>query len=490
MTDEGRRETLNLKRRLAAILTIDEKQSLALIRESPEHEVQVVQRLFQAVSTQLSYKWMAPVLAGLSANDWGTSTAGEKCLIDDGTASMRYLSHELPEDHEFARKYLAERTALMRGLDDENGPYHEMTVWLEPVPDSVVDASTVVNLNVDTAFGATISDLELLLAAGTEGAVRLCRRTFNIDDASATPGKITKVCSATKAQELKGEIDEWSNTGSADGSPPASLLALVSAHLSVNRALWELCAKDARGNEATDCSVSFLGKLNDHGITALPDEIADWDREPSGRKDALRRLLLRWFGDGGRLTASGDPFFARVMEDEDVDAAVFLSEVVQTRYIDGPRPTLSSLIDPCNPTKIHGNAHNLFVFAMAAVSTFYVKRYSAHRGRLKPFQTAQEFHALNRTNYPVFKGEEPRIHTEELLSQVYGQIFFGDMRAEKVRELAEAQSVKRAHLQQVLEYAVKNRTSRQLLNLHRNVRVVMQKYRVTDRVKVRDGQAA
>lgn len=65
------------------------------------------------------------------------------------------------------------------------------------------------------------------------------------------------------------------------------------------------------------------------------------------------------------------------------------------------------------------------------------------------------------------------IHAEELIEQVYGQMFFSnqgwDLRAESVRQHAETQTIKRAYHEQLFEFAVKGRTSKELLNLFTQV---------------------
>ncbi|MGB8417609.1 hypothetical protein [Paraburkholderia sp.] len=458
-----------VKRKLASILSVGKRRADKLVNDAPEADVQALAELFRKVSGKLASKWLAPILAGLTDQDWGISEAGERCVFDGGTASMRYLSHELPQEHEAACKYLTQRSVLMTGLHVRKGPYNALTRWEGPAP-GCVDKMPTVKLNVDTAFGSTLSHLESSLSDATLVVVQKDREAQGIPDTVSTPPMAMIRASQHVLGRMKSKLDEWCRVENPSVHLPDSLLTLVSAHLSVNRALWELCAKDARGAEAAQCSISFLGELNARGIRTVPADAALWDYVAGGRREILRRLLASWFGYKGQLTDEG--YFKRAMSDADVETVVHVSEQMQARYIAGPRTSVSKLHDPESPVRAHGSAENLFLFAMATVSTWYVKGYWG-RDEPQPFQTTREFPSKSSSKRAAFQAENPQIHTEELVSQIYGQMFFGNrpgnLLVDDVREYARSQSVQRAHLQQTLEYAVKKRTVQELMNLHTHV---------------------
>jgi hypothetical protein len=99
----------------------------------------------------------------------------------------------------------------------------------------------------------------------------------------------------------------------------------------------------------------------------------------------------------------------------------------------------------------------------------------------KGARTVREFKGHSNATYAVFpsrndlaKGlrDSPPAHTSELLQQAYGQIYFANdgwnLLAKGIRVYAQNRSIVRAHAEHLLFYAVKGRTSRQLLTLHQN----------------------
>ncbi|AJX27849.1 hypothetical protein D0U02_15180 [Burkholderia pseudomallei] len=469
-TDE---EFRRARENLADILSLEERTASEILHDGHLNDVSFLVGLFRKASNTLAHKWNAPLLAKLPVDAWDVGPAGERRITPRDFASMRYLSPLLTgKDKETAELWAGEREKLLKELHEPGGPYAAMTEWKAPKQFKSKGAQSL-PFSGDIAFMETINWLDTLLGFQITLFAGRRHKALGLPLSVALPANEDKRCSRDALQFMKQNVDAWCKDASLAGEASDSLRARVAVNLSVNRALWETCAKDARGEESATVAAQFLSRLNGCGIWMVPDEVPTRGAEWTG----LAELLSRWFGAKGWLREKDD-FFARVMTPHDIDRAVQLTESVQKRY----KANRGGNCGPEQAELAHGSPENLFIFAMATVSVFYVKGYWGGKSQLRPVQTLKEFpakHNKNSSRYPAFStldsgdGLMLPIHAEELIEQVYGQMFFSnqgwDLRAESVRQHAETQTIKRAYHEQLFEFAVKGRTSKELLNLFTQV---------------------
>lgn len=461
----------------ADILTIEECAATKRLHDGHMHEVPVLVELFRKASHTLSNKWNAPLLAKLPVKAWEIGPAGLRRIKPHDFASMRYLSPRLSaEEMEIAEKWMAEREKLMKGLHEPGGPYSTMTEWKSP---GQFKAESVNRLpfNGDIAFMETVDWLDNHLGREMKRLTRSRHSTLGLSISEALPLSEDKRCSLEALELTKQQVEVWCKDASLAGAAPDSLRTVIAANLAVNRAMWETCGKDARGEEATIVAQEFLNHLNGCGFDEVPPEVPTRQVKWTG----LAELLSNWFGPKG-LLRQRDNFFVRILSPAQIALAVELSESVQARYMRGR----GFGMQPGEGELAHGSPENLFIFAMATVSVFYVKGQWGEISDIHPVQVPKEFRnqeSRSSSRYPASSplkvdsvesgGQMLRIHAEELVEQVYGQMFFANtdwnLRAQQVPQHAEKQAVQRACHEQLLEFAVKVRSSQELLNLFTQV---------------------
>ena len=472
-------ERHNARRYVAQILTIDGDAASSLLDDGNEAQVSFLVELFRTTAGVLTNKWNAPLLAKVPVSAWETGPLGLRRIKPGDFASMRYLSPKLSaEDMELAVKWMGERKKLMEGLHESGGPYAAMTEWKSPGQFRFPKTNRLPFYG-DIAFLEIIDWLENALNQEMKSRTRTRHAALGLPRSDALPLSEDRQCSLEALEHVKQQVESWCKDASLAGTAPDSFRAVIAANLAVNRAMWETCAKDARGEEATIVAVEFLSHLNRCGFDEVPPEVPTRPVKWTG----LGELLNSWFGPGGLLRHRDSDFFARVLSPAEIALAVELSDSVQARYIEGRGFGLSA----GEGERAHGNPENLFIFGMATVSTFYVKRRWGNAGKDRPVQVPKEFRkdeTRSNKRYPAsspLKIDPPasdaqmlRIHAEELVEQVYGQMFFSNVggwhiRAENVPLHAEKQAVQRACIEQLMAFAVKGRSSQELLNLFTQV---------------------
>ncbi|APA84057.1 hypothetical protein BJG93_00555 [Paraburkholderia sprentiae WSM5005] len=465
-TDE---EFRRARENLADILSVGECAASEILHDGYLNEVHSLVGLLQQASNALAHKWNALLLAKLPVDAWDIGPTGERRITPRNFASMRYLSPLLTgKDKEVADLWVTARKNLSSVLHEPGGPYAAMTEW-KPAEQFRSKVAQNLPFGDDIAFMETIIGLDNLLGQQITLFAGRRHKALGLPVGVALPAEEDKRCSRDALQFMKQNVDAWCKDASLAGKAPDSLRARIAVNLSVNRALWETCAKDTIGEEAATVAAQFLSRLNGCGITTVPDEVPTRGTKWTG----LAELLSRWFGAKGWLREQDD-VFTRVMTPQDIDRAVQLTESVQKRY----KANRGGNGGPELAERIHGNPENLFIFAMATVSVFYVKGHWGGKSQLRPVQTLKEIpaeHNKSSSRYPAFStldsgdGLMFPIHAEELIEQVYGQMFFSNqdwnLQGENVRQHAETQAIKRAFHEQLFEFAVKGRTSRELLNL-------------------------
>ncbi|QCP48334.1 hypothetical protein FAZ95_03520 [Trinickia violacea] len=456
-TPYGTAELEFVKRNLADILTLDHSEVSALARRNHPNEVLSIVATLQAITEILHAKWAGAVLAKLPESAWERDEGGQMHIKAGSASSMRYLSNDLAdEESEEAHKLLSARQTLMERLVNEMPPsyraaYRDMLCWVSA--DEHEDPNVArFPLSGDTAFGYKLLVLEEVFNERVKLDEQIWRKDSALSDSVSTPFEVTRKCSEDNLQYFKDVLDSWwRNAANVDGVPD-SLLARVSANLSVNRALLEYASSDERGLEAADMTVEFLDQLNRKGICEVPIEIDHWNA--ANEQEKLANLLHHWFGHEGIILEKGG-YFNRPMYDSDIDTVVRWSVELRQQYILG-RGVFGG-------DREHGRPHNLFLFALAMVGSFFARAKTDH-----------EFKGHNNRTYAVFpdrgtQREKPPVHAAQVLMQSYGMIAVAnreqELSAVRVRTYAQTARVKRWHLQQLLAFAVKKRTAPELLVL-------------------------
>lgn len=450
-----------LYRHLPGILSIEQGDLPALLKQHREEAGQIA-RLFELVSDQMeSHKWSDAVLAKVPLDSWTRGPGNTVHISPVRAGSMRYLSRE-KEPMDKALELVQARRTLLEGLLDRMPPplrlqYRSMMEWRDAVHFGSVDIARY-KLSSDSAFGYNLVFLEHLLSQQIFIYDQNWRKEERIPIDEATPCAVTHASSQMALDHLSSIIQGWvAEQGSLSAVVPESMLARVSANLSVNRALLERAAMDELGAEAAEMSVPFLTELNRQGITAVPEAIVECS--PDEVLHRVREQLKAWFAHGGSLTSS-DGFFQRRMTTSDIDAIVQWSLDLQELYMS----SRGAQGGPESAKESHGNPGNFFIFALAMAASFYCKARAPY-----------ELTGKNNSTYAVFpprgrRGDELPTHASQMLMQCYGQMFFPNtgwnIHAERVNAYAETTRIKRAHVQQLLSFAVKHRSSRELLAVH------------------------
>lgn len=461
-----------VKSKLPGILTRRPDGIANWVRKEHSSEVLALAKAFNRTASQC-HKWQAAVLAQVPVSAWASGPGAQLHLKPSSAASMRYLSREsLGEDAVSELKQVETRKMLFVELLEQMSPssrsiYRPMLRW---VPyDELGDTSVAqFPLSSDTAFGYNLFVLENMMAEQLRVYEEKWHTENNWPEDQSIPSEVTRACSLGAQQHLSKLVERWCEDSARLSCVPESLLALTSANLSVNRALLELAAAEARGMEAASMNEKFLRALNQRGVLEVPHVIDDCG--PDEFESQLRKILISWFGHGGLMLQPSSISFRRPMNTSDIDMVVLWSGQLQQTYMQ----ERGAMGGPDAAHKAHGSSCNRFIFAIVMAGAFYCNTGTAH-----------EFTGHSNSTYAVFpdrgevvrgKRETPPTHAAHFLKQAYGQVFFAnsgwDLRFERVREYAETASIKRSHLQQLLHFAVKKRTSRELLALHQNLQRV------------------
>lgn len=458
-----------VKNKLPDILTMKPDLISDRLRKNYSAEILPLAEVFNLAASELHHKWQAAVLAKVPLSDWVSGPGDILHIRPSSGASMRYLSHKLQEaPNELLQQVRTRQVLLEQLLEKMRTPcqiaYRPMLQWVEY--DKLGDSSIArYPLSSDSAFGYNLLVLENLMDNTLHDYEKDWCRENNWPENESVPNEVVRKCSLDALQHLKSKVQEWwKDSAASPNNVPESLLAITSANLSVNRALLELAAIEARGMEAMGMNEQFLCELNRKKVFEVPRGIVDCGPEECGHY--LREVLTSWFGHGGSMLQSGT-FFQRPMNRSDINMVVLWSRQLQQMYIQerGGRG------GPETARRIHGNPGNRFIFSMVMAGAFYCNA-----------STAYEFTGHSNSTYAVFpdrlqvakgKRETPPTHAANFFMQAYGQVFFAnsdwDLRFERVREYAETSSIKRSCEQLLLRFAVKDRTSQELLVLHNHL---------------------
>jgi len=453
-----------IKNKLVDILTRT-RSEVAVLAQQHRAEIRPLAEVLRSAK-DIHHKWSAVVLAQVPESAWGIGPGGEEQVIPSAAASMRFLSNRLlGAKSEDARKHIEARTTLLANLLEEmpepryRQAYRDMLA-VKSYGEAWNPNDPRLPLSSDSAFGHSLHNLEKLMDSGLVFFEQTWRQEKDWPESQSTPREISRHYSKEALAQVCNHVAQWCQMDDGLDDAPESLMALVGANLSVNRALLELAAKEARGWETAQMNEQFLQQLNDLGITEVPD-ISD---DPEAGEHALEEILKTWFGHGGSKLKPGQ----RHMVDSDIRITLDWSRQLQQDYMDERG---RKNLDPELVERAHGGGSNRFIFALAIVGAFCCNT-----------RIAYEFTGHSNSTYAVFpdRGQvaegyrvSPPRHAKEFLMQAYGQIFYAndgwELRPDRIREYAVTASVKRSHLQQLLRFAVKGRSSKALMALHRQL---------------------
>lgn len=458
-----------VKRLLAETLTISTEEAAKLAR-AHRPEVLKLAISFEKINLQIGQNWAETILAKVPLSAWDETYNNELHVRPSRSASMRFLSHGTPTKNALqvrdfrrsAHQILLESMPVTSRLD-----YRPMLEWEEV--DGRQAPSLDYTLSADTAFGQSLRAVEEMFNAQLRTYEQDFRQDINFPASVATPVKVSMHYSKCAYKHIAALIEQMCVLeGDLSSSIKENLAARVSANLSCNRMLLEHAAKEARGVQALEMCIPFFERLNYHGLTMVPGDFLDVKDDGA---TYLRKLFTDWFSIDGVLVRV-DPYFKRHMTDSDIELIINWSKYLQDTYVATEGLFTSFVSTGCRKKAAeqskaaHGTPLNRFIFGAVLAAAYY-----------ETTQTAREFTGHSKSKYSVFpaRGDavrndaKPAKHAQELLLQAYGQVMFSnigwELKADKLTRYAQKRSVVRAHLQQLLYFAVKNRTSRQLYSL-------------------------
>ena len=451
-----------LKEKLSGILTLDSSTASKLVRNKYPNEALTILSAFNRAGELLqSRQWTGPILAQVFPQYWGINADGELHVLPTPDASLRYLAiqpldetalnelRQIKFREEFFKLLLSSMNSSLQRQ------YQPALRWL-PYHQAADDGLRGQPLASDIAFGYDLDFLEKQMDAHEHSLEEKWLRNHAWPRSESLPANVIRENSKQALEHIKGIIEGW--LPATAQKTPDSLIARAMFNLSANRALLEYAGLDARGEEAAGVVVNMLSDLNDLGIDEVPQVMEGLS--PQQGQAMLRELLQAWFGSDGSVLSSGG-IFGRAMVSSEIDLVVQWSVQVQDSYIAGR----GHRGGPEEARKNHGTSNHLFIFALGVVAAFYTKA-----------KVPQEFKGKKTPNHSLFpsrnaiasgESKHPSTHALKVLEQAYGLMYFGNsgwnLFASGVATRAKTNSLRRVHLQQLVYFAVKGRSSSQLL---------------------------
>lgn len=473
-----------LKRKLIGILGLGPELVSPILDKHPD-DVNKLYVLLQGMEDEVNRQWVEPVLASLPPNEWEFGPLESFMRVKPKYGgSMRFLARTAfpgvreKQLTEARRSLLAKLTDSLSG--EEKVAYRPMLQWTKSKehPFFRFDSQP---LAADSYVGLNLCVLEDIFNAELSGHERDWVLETGACLTQTIPAQITREFAAETLSDCYDLVLKWLNDEeSLSDTVPESLFARVSVNISVNRAILEIAASDQQGLRASEMVVAFLTVMNRCGIETIPEEALYATEENIG--EVISKIFNNWFSHNGDLVLR-DSHFTRPMSNRDIKWIVDWSHQLQEMYVTGRGRSGDWICDETEELAlskhIHAGPRNRFLFALAMAGAFYEKS-----------RVGREVRGDKTSDYAVFPAPEkgdadaplsPPPHAAEFLQQAYGQMYFGNeddyIRVGNVREYATTTSAKRACKQMLLHFAVKNRSSRQLLALNRNIEKYIRKCR-------------
>ncbi|MES2670669.1 MAG: hypothetical protein V4673_09670 [Pseudomonadota bacterium] len=452
--------------RIEAILSLEVGRKSELRSWIRQHKFEDDLTNFYAISESATYKlnaqWMKAILAALPDKFWSVSQEAVALLDQTGTAaSLRLLTSAYDgKKQQESVLHLAARKEVMQALLDgineaHRGAYRDMLSWIDCPEKQGYDAPG------DTSFGLALTELERMMDSMVAEQDQRWRRESRWDDSHTTPVEVRNSFSAVALRQTFYFMARCWEYGKNMVDTPDSLLALLSANMSCNKAVLEYAALNYRGREALEMTVSFLHELNAQGVHEIPTAFDDLG--PAECDEAISTKFKTWFGHKGDFIEPGT-FFVKHMTNSDIQELVDLSRQLQAEYINARG---SNPFAPASQAQnIHGSSTNRFIFALVLAAAFYSKA-----------RTDQEFVVGKNASYAVFPDRQSikqkhllTIHAKDLLLKSYGLVFFGNsgwnLKPDDIKQYAQGTENRRLHNQVAILCAVKGRTSKELMGLY------------------------
>ncbi|WP_152486873.1 hypothetical protein [Halopseudomonas pelagia] len=460
-----------VKRKLPGILTSTIKEVACLAKHCHPDEVNHLAIILAEAPTLLHHKWLAQIMGSVPINAWVEGPDSEPYVSSPKDASMRFLSERLPKRERTKRDQLETFRAvlfqnLLSGMTTRRRHFHQPMLGIASQEELKRCFPGWTQPPTETNFGLELLHLENSLDATATYEEQKWTRENAHPEAEALPDGVIRQCSAKALNLWLSQLAHWIREDTLEAEKgPSSMLALVSANLSANRATLEYSALDNRGVEAAELTVNFLKALNAKGITEVPFEMEAL--APGAALNVLKGILQGGFSHGGTFIDPGG-FFNRPMTDSDINIVVTWASQVQNCYIQcqaASKPFTAV-------TAAHGSSNNLFIFALTLVGAFYQHTRTSQEftGRSNPFYSVFPGRALHKSKRVI----HPPTHALNVLMQTYGLIFFAnsnwDLLPDRVVARAETKRIKKSHLQQLLHFATKGRSSAELVLLHGRLR--------------------
>lgn len=460
-----------VKSKLSGILTREPAAIGELIRHHFSGEVRPLVAAFNEATELLkSRQWLAPILGNLPLEAWTRRPDGEMHVCPSTDISLRFLAltplEELPAEGYRQVKFREDFSSLLLSKIPRpiRAHYQPMLTWVRYNELDDVGIAQQPSAS-DTAFGHSLTFLERAMGECTFELEKRWLAANDWPEGDSLPASVLQQASEEALQRAKHSVQRWIKEDAGRASEaPESLVALTCANLAANRVLLEFAGLDSRGAEALAMIEGFLRELNSAGIVEVP--VVMDSLNPDQAKDMLALILKKWFGHGGSVLSLGGQF-TRPMARAEIDLVVSWAIQVQDSYIAGR----GHRGGPAHARSIHGGSNNLFIFALGIVAAFFGKT-----------KVSNEFTGKKNPDHSVFPSRKsisegscksPSVNALKLLELAYGLIFFGNtgwnILSQGAAERNKANSIRRSHLQQFIFYAVKNRSSSELLALHNRI---------------------
>lgn len=241
----------------------------------------------------------------------------------------------------------------------------------------------------------------------------------------ALDGIISEFQPGRYAADALGIDDDWSlvEVQRKFDDVPDSLIFLFSVHLSVNKAINEANAQNGMHQTAFEMLYGFICALNEVGVSEAPDFILGLDFFEC--EDALRGVILGWFGSGGSFLGK-HPTFKKPIFESDVDNILQWTVPLRDAYLKGRGAfefgEIRQMIEPDLKVDLKSsfNSFHRFLLAVVMLAAYY------DGARVDN----ELFGSKNRTKsvFPArgFLRPGPSIHVEEVLLAAFGQVYYSN----------------------------------------------------------------
>ncbi|WP_404417227.1 hypothetical protein LG277_05480 [Vreelandella aquamarina] len=462
-----------VKRKLLDILTCNRFYSSNIIKSSDENEIRNLAVIFEEMPDFINNNWLSAIVGKLPVSSWkfdceiGLEVNAEKDSSLRLQANMQATNYGLKENNDlYAREVIFKRLAdRIRGAWCRR-TYSDTIGWQnEPFAHDIAgsffsgkgDTGFFSNLlKLQYAFDYCIYSKKELLCAGYDNG--------SYDDCNYTDSKKIPILALNKITFI---LDSWFGEYLYDAKYPESVLALVSMNLSANRLIIELSEYEELSKHAFEVGcevVRGLGSFKWMHFYAEKGGIGSVTR----LKEILKKNLTALFGKDGSLVNSKE-YFDRVMQPSEIEIVANWSHDILKDL------KLNSWFDLSNLRHLsmqNNKMQTMFLISLCIAGAFYSKSKVKH-----------EFFGNSTPYYSVFPGRInmansngvfiPRPHALNFILLVYKEVVSlindDSLSLNELENNRAYNSLRRGLSQQLISFAVKNRTSGELKYLDKKL---------------------